>query len=118
KTSEEIIALFKALHAQGQTIVIVTHEEDVARHAERIVRLRDGKVFSDFPTRQDPIHTEYLRTMVSHAMNVAKSEGVEVPMPGGGVGKGVTEVKPASGAYANGHEPAVAQPVGRGGGGA
>lgn len=90
KTSEEIIALFKALHAQGQTIIIVTHEEDVARHAARIVRLRDGRIFSDFPTRDDPIHTEYLRTMVTHAMNVAKSEGVEVAAvaPNGATGNG------------------------------
>src|SRR5690606_34786485 len=46
-TTAEIIALFEQLHHEGQTIVIVTHEEDVAGHAERIVRLRDGKVLSD-----------------------------------------------------------------------
>jgi len=60
RTTDEIIALFEQLHREGQTIVMVTHEEDVAGHAHRIVRLRDGRVESDYPTRQDPIHREYL----------------------------------------------------------
>ena len=59
-TSEEILGLFEALHAEGQTIVIVTHEEDIAGHAQRIVRLRDGRVLSDFTTEQDPVHRAYL----------------------------------------------------------
>ncbi|MBC7771382.1 MAG: ABC transporter ATP-binding protein, partial [Pyrinomonadaceae bacterium] len=58
KTSEEIIALFKQLHDEGQTIVIVTHEEDIAGHAHRIVRLRDGRIISDHPTDKDPIHLD------------------------------------------------------------
>jgi putative ABC transport system ATP-binding protein len=44
KASEEIMALFKDLHRQGRTIVLVTHEPDVARHAERIIHLKDGQV--------------------------------------------------------------------------
>jgi putative ABC transport system ATP-binding protein len=47
RTGEEIMVLFDALHAQGNTIVVVTHEEDIARHARRIVRLRDGQIASD-----------------------------------------------------------------------
>ena len=44
RTSEEILALFDDLHRQGQTIIMVTHEADVARHARRVVRMKDGKV--------------------------------------------------------------------------
>lgn len=47
KTSYEIMALFEEIHAGGNTIILVTHEEDIARHAHRIVRLRDGLVESD-----------------------------------------------------------------------
>ncbi len=54
KTSESILELFDQLHREGQTIVMVTHEEHVARHAARIIRLRDGRVLSDLPIRQDP----------------------------------------------------------------
>ena len=49
-TSEEILALFEALHAEGQTIVLVTHEHDIAEHARRQVHLKDGKVEQDFAT--------------------------------------------------------------------
>ncbi len=44
KASEEIMALFRDLHRQGRTIVLVTHEPDVARHAERTIHLKDGQV--------------------------------------------------------------------------
>jgi putative ABC transport system ATP-binding protein len=47
KTGDEIIALFEELRSKGNTIVLVTHEEDVARHAHRIVRMRDGKIERD-----------------------------------------------------------------------
>lgn len=47
KTGEEIMGLFEELYAGGNTIILVTHEEDIARHARRLVRLRDGKVESD-----------------------------------------------------------------------
>ena len=46
-TSEEIMALFKDIHKNGNTIIIVTHEEDIAQYAHRIIRLRDGEIESD-----------------------------------------------------------------------
>jgi putative ABC transport system ATP-binding protein len=52
KTSEEILHLFDELHAKGQTIILVTHEADVARHARRVVRMKDGKVIADHPANQ------------------------------------------------------------------
>jgi putative ABC transport system ATP-binding protein len=51
KTGEEIMRLFDELHAKGNTIILVTHEEDIARHAHRIVRMRDGKVEHDETVR-------------------------------------------------------------------
>ncbi|MEX2219808.1 MAG: ABC transporter ATP-binding protein [Phycisphaerales bacterium] len=74
RTSEEIIGLFKALHDEGQTIIIVTHEEDIAGHAHRIVRLRDGLIISDFPTDQDPIHREYLNRAAVAAAALAADD--------------------------------------------
>lgn len=47
RTGEDILALFDALWRQGHTILIVTHEEEVARHARRIVRIRDGRIAAD-----------------------------------------------------------------------
>jgi putative ABC transport system ATP-binding protein len=53
-TSAEILGLFADLHRAGQTIIMVTHEADVAMHAQRIVRMLDGRICSDLPVDQDP----------------------------------------------------------------
>jgi putative ABC transport system ATP-binding protein len=47
KTSIEIMGLFEEIHKQGNTLIVVTHEEDIARHAHRIIRLKDGEVETD-----------------------------------------------------------------------
>jgi len=49
RTSEEIMALFQEVHAEGKTVILVTHEEDIAQHAQRIIRFRDGHIVSDQP---------------------------------------------------------------------
>jgi putative ABC transport system ATP-binding protein len=53
-TTEEILKLFEQIHQDGQTVLMVTHENDVAAHCRRVVRLRDGLVLSDLPAEQDP----------------------------------------------------------------
>ncbi len=51
-TSEEIMGLFEELHTQGQTVVLVTHEHDIAMHAGRQIHLKDGRVERDFQTER------------------------------------------------------------------
>lgn len=55
KTSEEIMKLFAEIHAKGNTIILVTHEEDIARHAYRIIKLKDGVIEMDY-VNPDPIY--------------------------------------------------------------
>ena len=72
-TTAEIIALFRQLHAEGQTIIVVTHEEEVASNASRIVRLRDGRVLSDHPTPEDPVHRQWLASQAAAARAAANA---------------------------------------------
>src|ERR1700737_742408 len=50
KTGDEIMALFEELHANGNTIIVVTHEHDIAEYAHRVVTIRDGVIASDHPS--------------------------------------------------------------------
>ena len=52
KTSEDILKLFDQLHSEGQTIIMVTHENDVAHHAARIISMQDGLIQSDLQTKE------------------------------------------------------------------
>ncbi|MFC1780976.1 ABC transporter ATP-binding protein [Planctomycetota bacterium] len=61
KTSEGIMKLFDQLHQQGQTIIIVTHEEHIANHAVRIIRMNDGKIHSDLPATQNGLQKSPVR---------------------------------------------------------
>jgi putative ABC transport system ATP-binding protein len=51
KTGDEILALMDDLHVKGNTIILVTHEDELAQHAARVIRLRDGKIVSDVRNR-------------------------------------------------------------------
>jgi putative ABC transport system ATP-binding protein len=51
-SSEEVMAVFSEIHASGRTVVLITHEADIARFAERVVRVRDGLIVADDPTSE------------------------------------------------------------------
>jgi len=57
KTGDEIMMLFDRLHKEGNTLILVTHEEDIAQHAHRRIRLRDGKIEEDAPIKNRKIIT-------------------------------------------------------------
>jgi putative ABC transport system ATP-binding protein len=58
KTGDEIMLLIDRLHKEGNTIILVTHEEDIALHAHRRIRLRDGKIEADDPIKNRKIITQ------------------------------------------------------------
>ncbi|MGD1045188.1 MAG: ABC transporter ATP-binding protein [Bacteroidota bacterium] len=58
KTGDEIMMLFDMLHKEGNTIILVTHEEDIALHAHRRIRLRDGKMEVDEPIKNRKVLTQ------------------------------------------------------------
>jgi putative ABC transport system ATP-binding protein len=66
KTSIEILWLLEEIHKIGNTVIVVTHEEDIALHAHRIVRLMDGKISSDEPNRHIKTIADYNLVLQEH----------------------------------------------------
>ena len=63
RTSEEIMAVFQEVNRQGRTVIIVTHEEDVARHCKRIIRFRDGRIQRDEVVEHPVDAREVIKTL-------------------------------------------------------
>jgi predicted ABC-type transport system involved in lysophospholipase L1 biosynthesis ATPase subunit len=82
RTSEEIMAVFQDVNRQGRTVIIVTHEEDVANHCKRIIRFRDGRIQSDEAVANPVDAREIIKTLPDPDAEVAVSiETVAAPEP-------------------------------------
>ena len=79
KTSAEILALFDAIHREGQTVIMVTHEVHVACHANRVIRMRDGRIHSDLPVEQDEVYKTRAQTTDESAPSTAGNGVMQAP---------------------------------------
>ncbi|HEY3349361.1 MAG TPA: ABC transporter ATP-binding protein [Thermoanaerobaculia bacterium] len=78
-TGEDIMRLFRELNEQGNAIILVTHEEDIAAHARRIIRIRDGRISDDRPN--DSSRAEAVARAKREALEGAASEPPAAPAP-------------------------------------
>lgn len=77
-TTEEILALFQRLNDEGRTIIMVTHEDEVAEHAKRVIRLRDGEIQVDEQVKDREIFTaEQIETIANSARTKQVATGSE-----------------------------------------
>jgi len=67
KTGEEIMLLFKELHADGNTIILITHEQEIANHANRTIFIKDGRIHSDLQNSIKELHmNDHIPTNIQH----------------------------------------------------
>ena len=78
-TGEDIMRLFRELNEQGNAIILVTHEEDIAAHARRIIRIRDGRISDDRPN--DSSRAEAVARAKRDALEGAAPEPAAIPAP-------------------------------------
>jgi putative ABC transport system ATP-binding protein len=85
RSTEEVLQIFGRLNAAGRTIVLITHEDDVAAHAKRVVILEDGRIGDDYrngPLRGDPPGlVDLTRLETPQEVSVAEEESSEVIVP-------------------------------------
>jgi putative ABC transport system ATP-binding protein len=83
RTSVEVMALFQELNAQGITILIVTHEPDIAQYATRIVEVRDGRIVRDHPVENRRSAADDLAAMDAAGDVTGRADEVQVPHSAG-----------------------------------
>jgi putative ABC transport system ATP-binding protein len=81
ETTRDIMALFRQLHTEGHTIIVVTHEDEVAGYCQRIIRLADGLIESDLPRDEDPKYRAFLAQQETLAASARQRTAGEEKTP-------------------------------------